>query len=96
MRKVSRPPPSRSTLLTRTESARGIGPCVAVEGAPPAERSAPAQKPRPAPVTITTLTASSASVASKAAIMSSIIWLVKAFSLSGRFSVMVAMPSSTA
>jgi hypothetical protein len=47
-------------------------------------------------VTITTLTASSASVASNAAIMSSIIWLVKAFSLSGRFSVRVAMPSSTA
>jgi len=61
----------------------------------PDDRSAPAQKPRPAPVTITTRTSSSASAASNAAIMSTIIWVVKALSLSGRFNVMVAIPSAT-
>ncbi len=95
MRNVNRPPPSRTTPLIRPSSrAASCGP-VRSKVEPPAERSAPAQNPRPAPVTITARTASSASIASNAAIMSTIIWPVKAFSFSGRFSVMVAMPSST-
>jgi hypothetical protein len=46
-------------------------------------------------VTITARTASSASVASNAAIRSSRIPGVNAFIFSGRFSVMVATPSAT-
>ena len=47
-------------------------------------------------MTITTFTASSASVMSKTSISSFIIRAVKALSLSGRFRVIVAIPSSTA
>ena len=61
---------------------------------PPEERSAPAQKPRPAPVTMTALTWSSASAASKASIISVCISRVKALSFSGRLSVRVKTPSS--
>ncbi len=96
MRKVRRPPPSRSTPFTRAAKRAASGFASRSKVAPPPERSAPAQKPRPAPVTITAFTWSSPSVASKAAIMSSIICVVKAFSLSGRFRVIVAIPSSTA
>ena len=87
MRSVTSPPPSRWTSLAPLAAYSKL--------APPSARSAPAQKARPAPVTMTALTLSSASVASKAAITSVFIWWVKAFSRSGRFSVMVATPSST-
>ena len=64
MRRVSRPPPSRWTphrraSPPRADRRRG---CRSRRSRAPAERSAPAQKPRPAPVTITQRTASSASV----------------------------------
>jgi hypothetical protein len=95
IRKVSRPPPSRSTSPTRPDSRDGSCGPVRSKVSPPAARSAPAQKPRPAPVTITARTSSSASIASKAAIISTIIWPVKALSRSGRLSVIVAIPSST-
>ena len=95
MRRVRRPPPSRWTPPTRAATRAGSLRVELSKVEPPAERSAPAQKPRPAPVTITARTASSASVRSNAAIMSTIIWVVKAFSRSGRLRVMVAMPSST-
>ena len=95
MRKVRRPPPSRTTSPTRPSSRAASWRVVRSKVSPPPARSAPAQKPRPAPVTITTRTASSASERSNAAIMSSIIWVVKAFSRSGRFSVIVAIPSAT-
>jgi hypothetical protein len=62
---------------------------------PALARSAPAQKARPAPVTMTARTASSASSRSKASSSSCIIRTVKAFSFSGRSSVSVQMPSST-
>jgi hypothetical protein len=61
----------------------------------PAERSAPAQKPRPAPVTIIARTLSSASARSNASIISVIIWPVNALSFSGRLSVMVRIFSLT-
>src|SRR5207249_6196606 len=57
--------------------------------------SAPAQNARPAPVTITARTVSSASARSKASISSRIIVGVKAFSFSGRLSVIVSTPPST-
>ena len=60
----------------------------------PAAKSAPAQKPLPSPVTITTLTSSSLPALSKAEISSSIICPVKAFNLSGRFKVIVRILSS--
>ena len=62
---------------------------------PPEERSAPAQKPRPAPVTITARTPSSTSAVSKASISSVRIVGVKALSFSGRSSVIVATWSAT-
>ena len=61
----------------------------------PAERSAPAQNARPAPVTITVRTPSSASAREKASISSPRMARVKALSFPGRLSVTVAMPSST-
>jgi hypothetical protein len=62
---------------------------------PSGVRSAPAQNARsPWPVTITARTLSSASVTSMASIISSIIVRVKAFILSGRCSVSVAIPSA--
>ena len=67
IRKVTMPAPSR-----RTSS--DCEPCAAPRPNPPLpERSAPAQNARPAPVTITAPTSSSASVASNAARRSSII-----------------------
>ena len=58
-------------------------------------RSAPAQKARPAPVTMTARTSSSLSAMSAALINSSIIVFVQAFSRSGRFKVTRAMPFFT-
>src|SRR2546426_2516175 len=62
---------------------------------PPAERSAPAQNARPAPVTITARTVSSASAASKASTSSPSVVAVTALSFSGRASVTSATPSAT-
>jgi hypothetical protein len=62
---------------------------------PPAPRSAPAQKPRPAPVTITTRIASSPSARSKTASSSSRMVAVKALRRSGRFNVTVKIPCSS-
>ena len=61
-----------------------------------AARSAPAQKPRPAPVTTTTRMLSSCRTCSSAALMPPMSSSFIAFNDSGRFSVRVAMPSSTA
>jgi len=62
---------------------------------PPPARSAPAQNPRPAPVTITARTTSSLSAASRAAISSLPIWGVQALSRSGRFRVISITRSVT-
>lgn len=56
--------------------------------------SAPVQKPRPAPVITTTRTSASADARSTARRRSSRIAPAKAFSRSGRFSVIHATPSS--
>ena len=61
----------------------------------PPDRSAPAQKARPAPVTMIARTSSSASARSKASIISANISPVKALSFSGRLRVSVRIPSST-
>jgi hypothetical protein len=90
IRRVSRPPPSRGTP---TGVCTSLPPRENVS--PPDDRSAPAQNARPDPLTITALTSSSASTASKAAIISFIIVPVKAFILSGRWRVIVATPSAT-
>ena len=58
-------------------------------------RSAPAQKPRPAPVSTITTTRGSDSAAAIACFTSAAIRLVQALSWAGRFSVMVAIGSST-
>src|SRR2546426_573732 len=63
MRSVTRPPPSRCSSGFTLGARSNV--------LPPAPRSAPAQNARPAPVTITARTPSSASAASKAAINSS-------------------------
>ena len=91
IRSVTRPPPSRVTPGTSVRSS--LPPPANVS--PPPHRSAPAQNPRPAPVTMTTRTSSSASIRSNASIISYIIVPVNAFSWSGRLSVIVAMWSST-
>ena len=57
------------------------------------ERSAPAQKPRPAPVSSTARTEPSAAMSSQADLISAIILRETAFSLSGALSVSVARPS---
>jgi hypothetical protein len=86
MRSATRPPPSRwSSASVRARS----------NVAPPAPRSAPAQKARPAPVTMTTRTPSSPSARSSAAMRVSSISLFTAFRRSGRFSVSVQTPSAT-
>ena len=90
MRSVSRPPPSR--WASRSD---GLAPAVWSKVGRPPERSAPAQNARPAPVTMITRTASSASARSKASISSCIMRTVKAFSLSGRSRVIVATPPCT-
>ena len=56
----------------------------------------PAQNARPRPVTTTAATSSSVLARSKASTSSSAIVTVKALSWSGRSSVSVRMPSSTA
>ena len=89
IRKVRRPPPSRwgpSAFSPRASALKVF---------PPADKSAPAQKARPAPVKIMQRMRSSASALSKAFIISDIIEVLKAFSLSGRFKVMVRMFSLT-
>ncbi|CAB4751588.1 unannotated protein [freshwater metagenome] len=88
IRRETKPPPSRGTPCLVCTS---LPPFAKVS--PPDDKSAPAQNARPAPVKITTLTLSSASVISSAAITSCIMRPVNALSLSGRFSVMVAIPS---
>ena len=82
------PPPSRgvSSSCCRARQSNVL---------PPASRSVPAQKPRPAPVTITARTSSSASEASNASISSRPITGVNAFKRSGRLSVIVNTPSET-
>ncbi len=91
MRSATRPPPSRCSSI-----ACAAGPLEWSKVPPPLPRSAPAQKARPAPVTMTARTASSASARSKASMSSYIMRAVKAFSRSGRFRVMVSTPASTA
>jgi hypothetical protein len=59
------------------------------------DMSAPAQKPRPAPVMTMARTQASAAALSTARRTSASISLVRALSLSGRLSVMVATKSST-
>ena len=59
-------------------------------------RSAPAQKPRPAPVSSTARTAPSAAISSQADLISAIILRETAFSFSGWLSVSVARPSALA
>ena len=63
---------------------------------PSMDRSIPAQKARPAPVTTTAPTASSSLARLKASTSSRAISRVKEFSCSGRFRVNVRMPSDTA
>ena len=75
--------------------AGGTAPDVFWNVVAPSDMSAPAQNARPAPVTITARTSPSASAASSAATISCTILDVKALSLSGRSSVMVATRSST-
>ena len=59
-------------------------------------RSAPAQKPRPAPVSSTARTEPSAAMSSHADLISAIILRETAFSLSGWLRVSVARPSALA
>ena len=61
----------------------------------PPTRSAPAQKARPAPVTITARTSGSSSTRSNASIISMHMRTVNAFMCSGRSSVIVATPLLT-
>ena len=74
IRSVRIPPPSRGTSVPLS-SAISPRPCRLLQSnvSPPASRSAPAQKPRPSPVTITARTSSSASTRSNASISSSCI-----------------------
>ena len=85
MRKATCPPPSRCSSMVC-----GRAPWLASKVPLPADRSAPAQKARPAPVTMITRTPSSASARSKASISSRIMRAVKALSLSGRCRVSVS------
>jgi hypothetical protein len=91
IRNDTRPPPSRGI----PSSPVGSPPPPRLNVSPPPERSAPAQNPRPRPVTITARTESSASVRSNASIISAIIVPVNALSTSGRSRVRVAMRSLT-
>src|SRR6185436_7598320 len=88
-RKVNRPPPSRWPSRPGSTDPRFS----ALKVLAPPDRSAPAQKPRPAPVKTTARTSSSRSERSIASSSSDSILPVKAFSLSGRLSVIVRMPS---
>src|SRR4029450_13761659 len=88
-RSVNSPPPSRWPSSPGSAGPRFS----ALKVLAPPDRSAPAQKPRPAPVNTTARTSSSRSARSMASSSSDSILPVKAFSLSGRLSVMVRMPS---
>jgi hypothetical protein len=90
MRRVTVPTPSRCS------SAVTARPRAAVSNVePPEPRSAPAQNARPAPVTMTARTLSSASARSHASRSSLSIVVVTALRRSGRFKVTVQTPSST-
>ena len=84
--RVSNPPPS---------GFKPVPSFSALKAPLPLERSAPAQKPLPAPVIMMAFTSSSASARSNASMSSVIIVPVKALSFSGRFSVIVRIPSSS-
>ena len=87
-RRVNWPPPSRGTSPSAWRSRQS-------KVLPPRSRSAPAQNPRPAPVTTIALTPSSASACSSASISSDCMVGVNAFSRSGRLSVIVRTRSAT-
>ena len=100
---VTRPPPSLILGLDQSISPFSkTAPCLSLRSSrlsksnvlAPAERSAPAQKPLPAPVTMIAFTLSSLSASSNALMRSFCIWKLKAFNLSGRFSVIVKILSS--
>jgi hypothetical protein len=103
MRSVSRPPPSRTPSLLQStlpsdliaDFLSGRSSRVESNVLGPADKSAPAQNARPAPVTMTTRTLSSASAWSNASSISFIMMPVKALSFSGRLSVIVAILSAT-
>ena len=90
MRNDTKPPPSRMTPVFALTS---LPPLANVS--PPPDKSAPAQKARPEPVTMTARTLSSASLSSNAAMISLSMRFVNEFNLSGRFKVIVAMRSDT-
>src|SRR6185503_6386377 len=90
-RSVNSPPPSRWPSRPGSTGPRFS----ALKVLAPPDRSAPAQKPRPAPVKTTARTSSSRSERSIASSSSDSILPVKALSLSGRLSVIVRMPSFT-
>ena len=89
MRSVTSPPPSRWS------SGRSLRPGPPAKVLPPPPRSAPAQKARPAPVTITARTPSSPSAWSNASTSSRITVVLTAFRRSGRLRVIVATRSAT-
>ena len=102
IRRDTNPPPSRGKRAPSSLIPLLAPPLLAVTSlpprlkvSPPAERSAPAQNARPAPVTITARTLSSASDKSNAATISCSIVFVNALSFSGRFNVIVAIFSLT-
>ena len=90
-RSVTTPPPSSCFSIDEARPR-----ATASNVWPPAPRSAPAQKARPAPVTMRARTASSPSAASSAATISRSIAPFTALSRSGRWSVRTAIPSSMA
>ena len=90
MRSVTRPPASRGTVSSLRPDCLS-----ASKVSPPLPRSAPAQKARPRPVTMTARTSSSPSTRSKASTSSRIMVVVNAFIRSGRSRVIVATRSST-
>ena len=73
----------------------GVSDSSSPNGLPSTLRSMPAQNARPAPVTITARTSSSALTSTNVASSSSAISTVNALSCSGRSSVTVRTPSST-
>ncbi len=100
MRRVRRPPSSRCAATSRGGLASPDGEAAAAWAASskvlaPIDRSAPAQKARPRPVTMTARTSSSASARSNASSSSRNICGVNAFILSGRSRVMVRIGPST-
>ena len=95
LRKSARTLSSGAAPLLRSACSRPFSsrPCSATELK--SDMSAPAQNPRPAPVSTITRTPSSRSASSMASRTSRSIVAVHAFSLSGRFNVMVATRSAT-